>query len=89
MLLRQSTMKVYASPDDDDESVTSFSLKNFTIACPIDLALVEIDDESPDYQRVRTLMGHVPGDYSIRQLFLDFNSTCLKSMQSVDGLQLT
>lgn len=74
MLLRQSTMKVYASPDDDDESVTSFSLKNFTIACPIDLALVEIDDESPDYQRVRTLMGHVPGDYSIRQLFLDFNT---------------
>ncbi|KJK66656.1 hypothetical protein P875_00127979 [Aspergillus parasiticus SU-1] len=74
MLLRQSTMKVYASPDDDDESVTSFSLKNFTIACPIDLALVEIDDESPDYQRVRNLMGHAPGDYSIRQLFLDFST---------------
>ncbi|GMG07286.1 unnamed protein product [Aspergillus oryzae] len=61
MLMRQSTMKVYASPDDDDESVTSFSLKNFTIACPIDLALVEIDDESPDYQR------YVPQIHAIRR----------------------
>lgn len=72
MLIKSGKLKVYYyKAEDENDAVTSYDLRNFSIACPVNVALTGLNKNEPDYERIRRLMNK-PGDYSIKQLLVDF-----------------
>ena len=71
MLIQSGQLKVFTSHLETDDSVTCYGLKNFFLACPVNIGLAGVPKDSDDYKRIRGLMNK-PGDYTIKQLFVDF-----------------
>lgn len=62
-----------APSDDEDTTMTSFWLDNFCVAIPINMMLRSLVKNDKKYQEIREKMNK-PGDYSIHQLLVDFQS---------------
>lgn len=73
MLINSGELRVFASNSPADMSITSYSLRKFFLACPVNIGLAGVPKDSEEYQRIRDLMNK-PGDYSIKQLLVDFAS---------------
>ncbi|KAL3422841.1 hypothetical protein PVAG01_04588 [Phlyctema vagabunda] len=71
MTITSGQLQIYTSKSDENENVTSFSLNNFRLACPVNMGLQGLDPNSADYKRIRSLMNK-PGNYTIQQLLVDF-----------------
>lgn len=71
MQIKTGKLKVFYTTDDENDSVSSYELRDFMIACPVNMALTGLDKDDPDYTRIRKLMNK-PGDYTIKQLLVDF-----------------
>ncbi|KAK2758179.1 hypothetical protein FQN54_004023 [Arachnomyces sp. PD_36] len=71
MLIKSGKLKVFNSTEG--ESVTCYDLREFFLACPVNIGLAGVPENSEDYRRIRGLMNK-PGDYTIKQLLVDFST---------------
>ena len=73
MTIASWELRIFASNDDGNDTVTCYQLKDFRLACPVNIGLQVTDTNSEDYKRIRAIMN-VPGNYTIKQLLVDFQS---------------
>ncbi|PGH16369.1 hypothetical protein AJ80_05219 [Polytolypa hystricis UAMH7299] len=73
MFIQSGRLKVFSTNDPDSDAVTAYTLNKFCLACPVNIGLAGVPKDSEEYKRIRELMNK-PGDYTIKQLFVDFAS---------------
>jgi hypothetical protein len=76
--IESGELRVCATDDDDDDTMTSFKLENMRLAFPVNMKLDGLPEDGDQYKKIREKMNR-PGNYSIQQLLVDFQSGCRKT----------